>query len=129
MLLGGGSPVEFAPALCAPKSALSENEETLALASLHDALASSGVSAQMRRVSGPRGVASRQDVLVAAFMDAAPEGEDLEARIARCKAKRAKKGGKGRGGFWEQEELKSSVEGRTRNEINRRTGERNGRYT
>ena len=82
MLLGGGFPDEFAPAVCAQNAALSENGKTLALARFRNAEAFPEVSAQMRRLLGPRGYAMRQDVLVAADTDAAPEGEDCEAWVA-----------------------------------------------
>ena len=49
------------------------------LASLDNALAFPEVSAQRRRLFGPRGYASRQDVLVAADMDTASDEEDFEA--------------------------------------------------
>ena len=67
------------------------------LASLHKTLASSGISAQMCRLFGPRDCASRRDVPVAADMGTASEEEDFEAWIAYRKAKRAKKDGKGGG--------------------------------
>ena len=94
MLMRSGFPDESVSALCMQNAALSENQKTLALASPHKALAFSDVSAQMRRLSGPRGYASRQDVPAAAYMDTASEEEDFGARLAYCKAKRAEKGGK-----------------------------------
>ena len=45
----------------------------------------------MRRLFGPCGYASRQDVLVAAGKDPASEEEDFEAWAAYRKAKRARK--------------------------------------
>ena len=77
MLLRSGAPDEFAPALCMQNNALSKNERTWVLASLHNTLAFPDVSAQMRRLFGPRGYASRQDALVAAEMDMASEEADF----------------------------------------------------
>ena len=79
----------------------------------------------MRRLFGPRGYTSRQDVPVAAEMDTASEEEDFEKRVAYRKAKRATKDGKGGGDTGKQEKRKFSKGGRTRNGFNRRTGERN----
>ena len=51
----------------------------MVLASLGNILAFPQASAQMRRLFGPCGHASRQDVLVAQDMDTASEEEDFEA--------------------------------------------------
>ena len=82
MLMRSGPPGEVVLVLRMQKAAFSENEKTLVLASLHNAPGLSEVSAQMRSLFGPRGCASRQDVLVAADMDAVAGEEDLEAWIA-----------------------------------------------
>ena len=100
--------------------------KTLVLASLGDTLAFPNVAAQMRRLFGPRGYASRQDNLVAQDMDTAPAEEDFEAWLAYRKAKRAQKEN---GDHGSREKSKSSGEGRSKNAINRRTGERNRCYT
>ena len=107
-------------------AALAENEITPVLPSLGYTLASQAVSAQMRRLFGPRGYASRRDVLLAANMDTASEAEHCEPWAAYRKAKRPKKDG---GGHGSREKGKSSGAGRAKNAINRRTGERNRCYT
>ena len=76
VLMESGFPEEFVSAFCAQNATLSKNEKTLVLASLRNTLAFPEVSAQMRRLSGPRGFASRQDVPAAADMDAATEEGD-----------------------------------------------------
>ena len=80
----------------------------------------------MRRLFGPRGCASRRAVPVAADMETVSEEEDFESWIAYRKATRAEEDGKGGGGPGEQEKRKSSEEVRTKNELNRRMGRRNG---
>ena len=62
-------------------------------------------------------------------MDTVSEGEDFEAWMAYRKAKRAKKDAQGSGEHGSGEKNKSAGGGRTKNAINRRTGERNRRYT
>ena len=111
MIMGSGAPDEFVSALCMQNAALTQNGQTLVLASLGNALALQSVSAQMRRLSGPCGYASRQHVLVAAEMDTASEEEDCEAWMAYRNAKRAKKDG---GGLGSREKRKSSGEGRAK---------------
>ena len=106
-------------------AALPENGKALALASLRNTLACPEVSGQMRRFLGPRGSASRQDVLVAKSMDAVSGVEDCETWVACRKAKRAKKGGEGGGDSGKQGKGKPSEGGRSRNGLNRRTGGRN----
>ena len=103
MLMGGGFPNGFVSAPCMQNAALTKNEKTVALASIREILAFPEVSAQMRRLSGPREYASRQVVLVAADMDAVHEEEDFEAWMAYRKATRAKKGGKSSGDNGKQE--------------------------
>ena len=78
--MGPGFPGAFVSVLRMQNAALTKNEKTMVLASLGNALASTQASAQMRRPFGPRGYASRQDVLVAQDMDTAPEEEDFEAK-------------------------------------------------
>ena len=73
MLLGIGVPDEFVSVLRMQNAALPKNGKTFALASFRDALAFPEASAQMRRLFGPRGYASRRDVLVAADMDTVSE--------------------------------------------------------
>ena len=113
MLIGSGFPDECVSALRTQNASLSENEKTLAPASFLNALSFAGVSAQMCRLFGPRGYASRQDVHVAAEIDTASEEEGFEARIAYRKATRAKKDGRGGGDPGKQEKRKSSEERRT----------------
>ena len=80
-------------------AALAENKKTLVLASIRNTLlAFLEVSAQMRRLFGLRGYASRQDVPVAADINAVSEEEDFEAWATHRKAKRAKKDEKCSGG-------------------------------
>ena len=82
----------------------------------------------MRRLFGPRGYVSRQDVSVAQDMDTASEEEDFEAWLAYRKAKRATRGNgeprkrakKEGGGSGSRDRG-----GRTENPIDRRTGRRN----
>ena len=83
----------------------------------------------MRRLFGPCGYASRKNGLAEADMDTVSEGEDFEAWMAYRKAKRAKKDAQGSGVHGSGEKNKSAGGGRTKNAINRRTGERNRRYT
>ena len=71
-------------------AALSENEKSLALASIRSTVAFPEVASQMRRLFGPRGGAARQDVLVAADLDAASEEEDFARCAGYCKAKKGK---------------------------------------
>ena len=82
MVTGPGFPGAFVSVTCMQNAALAENEKTLVLASLGKALAFPQASAQMRRLFGPCGYASRQDVIVAQDMDTASEGEDFEAWVA-----------------------------------------------
>ena len=97
MSMGSAFPDEFASAMCIQSAALSQNEETLVLASLGNSPASPQVSSQMRRLFGPRGFASRRDVLVARDMDTASGEEDFEAWMALREANRAKKEGGSQG--------------------------------
>ena len=89
MLLGPGFPDAFVSALCMQNAALPKYEKTMVLASLGNTLALPQASAQMRRLFGPRGYASRQYVLAAQDMDTVSEEEDYEAWLAYWKAKRA----------------------------------------
>ena len=57
MLMCSGFPDEFVSVLCIQSAALSENEKTSALASLHRTPAFLAVSAQKRRLFGPCGYA------------------------------------------------------------------------
>ena len=114
MLMGHGFPDEFVSVPLTQNVALPKNEKILVLASLRDALVFSEVPAQMHRLFGPRGRASRQDVLVAADIDAVSEEEEFEAWTAYRKAKRARKDGRGGGDTGKQVKRKSSVEGRTK---------------
>ena len=77
--IGSRFPDEFVSVSCVQNTALTKNGKTSGLASSRNTLAFPEVSAQMRRLSGPRGYASRQDVLVAAERDAASEEENFEA--------------------------------------------------
>ena len=122
MLMGSGSPDEFAPVLFVQNAALTKNEKTLALASSGNTLAFESVSAQMRRLFGPCDYASRQDVLAAADMDTVPEDEDFEARMAYRKAKRVKKDVQNNGGPGSSGEQNSSRGGRAKNGFNRPLG-------
>ena len=67
-LMGSGFPDAFVSVSRMQIAALSKNEKTIALASLGNTLACPQASAQMRRLFGPRGYASRQDVLAAQDM-------------------------------------------------------------
>ena len=119
MLMGAGFPDEFAPELRMQNAALTKRGKTMVLASLGNTSAFPTVSANIRRLFGPCGYVSRQDVLIAQYMDTVPEVEDFEAWAAYRKAKRAKKDGGGHGN-----REKAAGGGRTKNAINRRTGER-----
>ena len=128
MLTDSGFPDAFVSALCMRNAALSENAKTIVLASLGNALPFPQVSAQTRRLFGPRGRASRQDVLVTQDMDMAFEEEDFEAWLAYRKAKRATresgepdKRAKTEGGDYGSRDKG----GRTKNPIDRRAGRRN----
>ena len=126
--MGSGSPDESVSVLCMQNAALSINEGTPAQASVRNTLAFPDASAHMRRLFGPRGEKTRQDVLVAADTFTESEEEDFEVWAAYRKSKRAKKNGKGSGDTEKQEERKSSAENRTLNASNRKTGERNRCY-
>ena len=129
MVMGGGVPDEFACALRVENAAPSKNGETLVLASARNTLALPAPPAQMRRLFGSRGHASRQDALLAADMDAVTEEEDFEACVAYRKANRAKKNGKGSADNGKLGKRKVSAEGRATDGFNRETGERNRCYT
>ena len=92
MLMGSGFRGAFVSVLRKTDAALSKHEKIMVLASLRNALAFPQVSAQMRRLFGPRGYTSRQDVLAAQGMDTASEEEDFECWLAFRKAKRASRG-------------------------------------
>ena len=115
MLMGSGFPDEFVSVLCMKNASPSKKEKTLALVSLQNTLAFPAVSAQMRRLFGPCGYASRQDVLVAAKMDTGSEEEDFEAWTAYRKAKRAKKDGTSGGSRGAQKKRKPSEDVRSKN--------------
>ena len=90
MLMGFGLPDEFASILRMQNAGLSKNEKTMVLASLRNTAASPNASPQVRRVFGPCGYASRQDVFAAQDMDTASEEGDFEAWIPFRRAERAK---------------------------------------
>ena len=71
MLVGGGFTDEFAPVLRMRNAESPENEKSLVQAHIRATLAFPQASSQTRRLFGPRGRAARQDVLVAANLDAA----------------------------------------------------------
>ena len=103
----------------------------MALASMGNTLAFPQAWAQMRRLFGPRGYASRKDVLVAQDTDTVSGEEDFEEWLARRKDKRATRGSgepneraKTEGGDFGSRDKG----GRTKNPIDRRTGRRNRRY-
>ena len=127
-IMGSGSPDKFVSSLCMQNAALTQNGKTLVPASAGNALAFQSVSAQMRRLSGPCGHASRRDVVVAADMETASDEEDFEAWAVYRKAKRAKKDAQGRGEQGSRGTKKPSAEGRAKNGFNRRTGGRNRCY-
>ena len=85
----------------------------------------------MRRLCGPCGYASRQDVLVAKDMDTVSEEEDFGAWMAYRKAKRATRGS---GEPNERAKTEGGDDGnrekgvRAKNPIDRCTGRRNRRY-
>ena len=79
MVMGAGFPDAFASVLCMQNAALDTNEKTLVLSSLGNTLAFAQESAQMRRLFGPCGYASRQDILVAEDLDPASEEAGFEA--------------------------------------------------
>ena len=112
--------------LCMQNAALTKNKKTLVLASLGNTLAFPQASAQMRRLFGPCGSESRQDVPAAQDMDTVSEVEDFEAWMADRKAARATREGGGQGNRDRRAETES---GRTTNPINRRRGQRNRCYT
>ena len=92
MLMRSGFPAACVSALCVQNAALPKNEKTTELATLGNTSAFPQVPAQMQRLFGPCGDASRHDVLVAQDMDTASEKEDFEAWLAYRKAKRATRG-------------------------------------
>ena len=108
MIMGGGFPDEFVSVLRMQNAALTKNEKTLVLASLRNFLSLQSAPAQMRRLFGPCGYASRQDVLVAADMDAAPEEEDFGVWMVYRLAKRARKDAQGSGERGSRERNKPS---------------------
>ena len=123
MLMGRGFQDVFAPILCMQNAALAKSERSLMLASIQNTPPFPAATNQMCRLFGPRGNAARQDVLLAADMETAPEEEDCAARAAYGKAdkeKRKEKGGKDRGKTGKSEDRE---EGRALNCFNRRTGE------
>ena len=79
----------------------------------------------MRRLFGPCGFATRQDVLAAQNMDTAPEEEDFEAWMTFRRAKRATRGSgePNKRAITEGGDYGSRDKGgRTKNPIDRRTG-------
>ena len=104
-------------------AALTKNEKTMVSARLGNTLAFPEVSPQLRRLFGPCGYASKQDLLVAQGINTVSEAEDFEAWVAYRKAKRAKKDGGDHGN-----REKAAGGGRAKNAIAMRTGERNRRY-
>ena len=58
MVTNSGFPGEFASAPCMRTAALSEHDKSLDVASFRITLASTEASSQMRRLSGPRGIAA-----------------------------------------------------------------------
>ena len=87
-VLGGDFPDEYVSALSMHNGALSKNGKSPVLNSIRNALAFPEVACQMRRLFGPRGSATRQNVLVAADMGTVAEEEDFEACAACRKAKK-----------------------------------------
>ena len=69
---------------------LSENKESLALASIRNTLAFPEASSRMRRLFGPRGNAGRHDVLLAADLDAVSEEADFASWVALRKPEKGK---------------------------------------
>ena len=82
MVTGSGFPDEFVSVLRMQNAALPKNGKTLVWASVRHSLAALGAFAQMRRLSGSCGRATRQDVLVFANMDTASEQDDFKAWTA-----------------------------------------------
>ena len=76
MIMEGGLPDEFVSVPCMRNAALAKNGKTLVLASVGITSAAPQVSSQARRLVGPCGYASRQDVLVAQDMDTVAEERD-----------------------------------------------------
>ena len=126
MVVGSGFPDAFVPAQCMQNAALTKNEKTLVSAISGNALAFPQASAQMPRMFGPCGYASRRDLLVAQDMDTVSEEEDCEAWMAYRKARQAKTGGGDQGN---RDNRAKTESGRTENPISRRTGRRNRCYT
>ena len=86
--MGGASTEAFASVVRIQNASPSRPEKSLILASVQGDTTFPVVAKQMRRIFGPCGGAARQDVLVAADMDAASEeGTDFEASTAYGKAK------------------------------------------
>ena len=92
MAIGSGRPDEFAPMLCVQNAPLSKNGESLALASIQNTVASPLVANRMRRLFGLFGNAARQDVLLAAYLDAVSEEGDFAPWAAYRKAKKKERG-------------------------------------
>ena len=85
----GGAPEAFAPALRMQNGSLPKSEKSLVLSSIQAYMAFPVVAKQMSRLFWPRGGAARQDVLVAADVDASSKEEcDYAAWVARRKAKK-----------------------------------------
>ena len=73
----------FKSAVCTQYVALSRSEESLAVASVQGSLGVSAVARKMRRHSGPRGGAARQDALAATDADANSNYGDYDAWVAK----------------------------------------------
>ena len=82
MQMGGGFPESCALVLRSQDATLSGQEKSLELANAQGGLGFSDVAKQMRRVFGSRSRAARQDVLVAADVDASSVSDkDLQAWV------------------------------------------------
>ena len=95
MATGSGPPEKSASILCMQNAALSKSEKSLTLASIQNTPPFPAAANQMRRLFAPRGDAARQDVLLAAELETAPEEEDCAARAVYRKSDKGKQKEKG----------------------------------
>ena len=95
----------FVSALRTQAAAQSRSEKSLALASPQGYPGFPAEAKQMRQISGPRGRAAHQDVLVAADMEEADIGAWVAHRKTKKKVEKKKKGGR------RSEEAKNKVTG------------------
>ena len=109
-------------------AAFPRNGESLGLASFRNTLARPAESIRMRRLSGPRGSAARQDARSAADSDTASVEGDYAPWAASQKAGKGKKeeGGEDHSKTWGS---RWKEEGRTTTGFNGKTGEHNRRYS